>query len=107
MNLALAFIAVPVAVFLALAALPRGRIAIYGSLGAAVLAAVLWVTQMAGNDSYRVALITLSFSAIALAGFVQVVRLALGEGRPSWAYPLVVGLALIGAGFPMIKILGA
>jgi hypothetical protein len=106
MELALAFIGIPVATYLVLACLPRGRPALIGCVGALVLAGLLWVSQMGSTDSYLVALIVLVISAISLAGLVQVLRVAIGVGRPKWAYPLIVILALLGAGIPTLNILG-
>lgn len=106
MELALAFIGLPVATFLALASLPRGRPAAIGCVVAVAGAAVIWATQMAGGNSYLGAAAMLIFSATALAGFVQVLRLVIGAGRPRWVYPALVAFALLVAGVPMIKMLG-
>ena len=106
MELALAFIGIPVLTYLVLAFLPRGRPALVGCFAALALAALLWVTQMGSADSHMVAIIVLGISAVALAGFVQVLRVAIGTGRPRWVYPLIVVLALLGAGVPMLNVLG-
>lgn len=106
MELALAFIGVPVVTYLVLACLPRSRPALIGCLSALALAVVVWVSQMGSSDSYMVALIVLVISAISLAGFVQVLRVAIGAGRPRWAYPFIVILALLGAGIPTLNVLG-
>ena len=106
MELALAFIGAPLVSYLVLASLPRGRPALIGIVVALALVAVLWVTQMAGDDSYMMALITLVFSAIALAGLVQALRVVLGHGRPRWLYPLIVVPSLLGAGIPTSNVPG-
>jgi 4-amino-4-deoxy-L-arabinose transferase-like glycosyltransferase len=106
MNLALTFIGVPVVIYLILAALPRGRAALIGIGVAALIAALVWVRQSANDDSLTVATATLAFAAIALAGLVQILRSAIGVGRPRWVYPLIVLLGLVGAGLPLINVLG-
>lgn len=106
MELALAFIGAPLVTYLVLASLPGGKPALIGVLVALALVAVLWVTQMTGDDSYMPALITLVFSAIVLAGLVQAFRVVLGPDRPRWLYPLIVLLALLGAGIPTLNVLG-
>lgn len=107
MELAFAFIGIPVAAYLALAALPRGRPALIGIPLAAVLFAVLWVTMASGNsDSYLVALIGFLFSAATLAAIVQILRHVIGTGRPGWVYPALVLVALLAAGIPMMSVLG-
>ena len=106
MELALAFIGVPVVTYLVLASLPRGRPALIGCLVALALAMVLWVSQIGSRDNYMMALIVLVISAVSLAGLVQVFRVAIGAGRPRWAYPLVVMLAFLCAGIPALNVLG-
>ena len=106
MELALAFIGAPLVTYLVLASLPGGKPALIGVLVVLALVAVLWVTQKTGNDAYMMALITLVFSAVALAGLVQTLRVVLGLGRPRWLYPLIVVLALLGAGIPALNVLG-
>ena len=106
MEVAVTFIGLPVATYLALASLRRGRPAVIGVLGAAVITGLLFVTQAAAEGGYSTAISMLVFSAIALAALVQVLRMMIGLGRPSWVYPLIVVLALVVAGIPMVKILG-
>jgi hypothetical protein len=107
MELALAFIGLPVFTYLALAAVPRGRPALIAILGAAAIAAVVWVTQgMGSGDSFLIALIGFVFSAIALAGIVQLIRAQLRPGMPRWVYPALVATALVVAGIPMLTVLG-
>lgn len=106
MTLALAFIGVPTATYLVLAFLPQGRPALIGIVIAAAIAVGLWVMQMSSAGSFMVALIMLTISAIALAGLVQVLRVALGPARPGWVYPLIVALALLAAGIPALNGLG-
>ena len=106
MELAIAFIGLPVATYLALASLRRGRPAVIGVLGAAVITGLLFVTQANAADGYSTAVSMLVFSAIALAALVQVLRMMIGLGRPWWVYPLIVVSALAVAGIPMLKILG-
>ena len=101
MDFAIAFVAGPVLAYLGLACLPQGRPALLGVLAAATLAAVLWVTQMASENTYAVEVIALSMSAIALAAFVQVLRAAIGAGRAAWVYTAIVGLALAAAALAM------
>lgn len=107
MELALVFIGLPIASYLGLASLPRGRPAMVGIAIAALIIGVLWVTLGVGsNDSYMIALIGFLFSAATLAAIVQVIRHLLRPQRPRWIYPLVVVGALLTAGIPMIKVLG-
>lgn len=102
MKFAIAFLGAPILAYLVLASLPRGRPALIGILAASALATVLWVTQLANENTYPVAIITLTFSAIALAGFVQILRSAVGDGRPRWVYAFIVVLALVVAGLAML-----
>ena len=106
MELALAFIGIPVATYLVLVCLPHGRPALIGCLVAMALAALFWVSQMGSDDSYLVALIALVISAIALGGLVQILRLVIGLGRPQWVYPVIVVLAMLAAGIPTLNVLG-
>ena len=106
MEFAVAFIGLPIASYLVLASLRRGRPAMVGILGAAGLSAVLFATQLGAKNGYMTALIMLVFSAIALAAVVQAVRMALGEGRPRWVYPLIVVVAPLVAGIPLRTMLG-
>ena len=107
MELALVFIGVPIATYLALAFLPRGRPALYGLLAAALALLVLWVTLgMGSTDSYMVALIGFLFSATARAAIVQMLRRAIGVDKPRWVYPAVVIGVLLLAGIPMLTVLG-
>lgn len=107
MELALAFIGLPVVSYLALASLPHGRPALIGIAIAALVIAVLWVVLGIGSsDSYMVALIGFLFSAATLAAIVQVIRHILGVGRPVWVYPTIVIAALLAAGIPMLTVLG-
>lgn len=107
MELALAFIGLPVASYLALASLPPGRPALIGLAIAGLLFGVLWVMLGIGSsDSYMVALIGFLFSAVALAAIVQVIRHIIGVGRPRWVYPAIVIVALLAAGIPMLTVLG-
>lgn len=105
MELALAFIGLPVAIYLALASLRRGRFAMVGILGAAAINGMIFAVKSGASDGYSTALSMLVFSAIALAGLVQVLRAMIGVGRPPWVYPLIVVLALVAAGIPMLKVL--
>jgi hypothetical protein len=105
MKLAFVLIGVPIATYLVLALLPRGKVAFVGIVGAAITAALCYVQQLESGESFFVATILLVFSAISLATLVQLLRLVLGEGRPKWVYPLIVFLALLAIGIPMIKLL--
>lgn len=101
------FIGIPLASYLSLAMLPRGRSALIGLGIAALATGVLWVLVVPGDSSGVLgALVMLVASAILLAALVQSLRSFLGEGRPAWTYPAIVGLALLGAGLPLLKILG-
>ena len=71
MELAAILIGVPVATYLSLAALPRGKPAFIGIVVAAIIAALFYVQQLESGDSYFVAAVLLVFSAIALATLVQ------------------------------------
>lgn len=90
MELASAFIVMPVAIFVGLASLPRGRPAAAGCLVAVVVAAGIWATQMGRGAKMLFALALMSDSAIALASIVQVVRVAFGPDRHGWMYPGIV-----------------
>ena len=113
MQIALVFIGLPFATFLALACLPRGRIAAIGISIAMLLCAWLWVQFSAVDagasdigDGFIPALVTLVFSATVLAAIVQMIRSMMGAGRPGWVYPAVITVALLAAGIPLIKSLG-
>jgi len=107
MELALVFIGLPVAAYLGLASLPRGRPALIGIVVAALAIGGLWVTLGIGStDSYMIALIGFLFSAASLAAIVQVIRHIIGAGKPRWVYPGVVVAALLAAGIPMLMTLG-
>ena len=103
MELALAFIGIPVATYLILACLPHGRPALIGCLVAMALAALFWISQMGSDESYLVALIALVISAIALERLVQILRLVIRLGRLQWAYQVIVVPA---AGIPTLNVLG-
>ena len=106
MELALAFIGLPFATYLILVSLRRGRPAVLGIFGATVVTGLFFVTQTGAEDGFSTALAMLVFSAIALAALVQVLRLMIGPARPRWVYPAIVILGFLGAGIPMIKMLG-
>lgn len=106
MKLALAFIGLPAATHLALASLRQGRLAMMGIFGMAVITGLSVVLRTGAENGYSTALGMLVFSAIALAALVQVLRLMIGPGRPRWINPVTVVLAFLGAGIPMIKMLG-
>ena len=106
MKLALAFIGLPAATYLALASLRQGRLAMMGIFGMAVITGLSVVLRTGAENGYSTARGMLVFSAIALAALVQVLRLMIGPGRPRWVYPAIVALAFLGAGFPMIELLG-
>lgn len=104
MQLAFVFIGLPVAAYLALASLPRGRPALIGVAIAALVSVVLWLSFGIGSsDSYMAALIGFLFSATSLAAIVQVIRHITGAGRQPWVYPSVVIVALLAAGISMLN----
>jgi hypothetical protein len=98
---------VPLVVFLALVALPRGRPALTGLAGAVGLAVAFTLAMMAMDAAaIGIALGILSGSAVALAAVAQALRHALGAGRPAWIYPLIIAATLIAGGVPVIQTLG-
>ncbi len=101
------FAAVPLAVFLVLVALPRGRPALIG-IGGAALVAIVGTALMVTLDGtgFGAALGMLAGSAIALAAIAQALRQALGPGRPRWVYPVIVLVALIAGSWPLVQSLG-
>jgi hypothetical protein len=102
------FAVLPVVLYLALAALPRGRPAFLGLAVAGTLAVlgagVLVAVDLGGTG---LAMAILSFAAVILAALVQAVRRALSPGRPVWLYPGIVMAALVAGTLPVILNLGA
>lgn len=104
----LSFAVIPMVVFVGLAALPRGRPALIGIVGAAALAILVTVAMLLFDTTgMGAAIAMLSGSAVALAGVAQALRQALGPGRPAWLYPLIVLSALLLSGLPLLQSLGA
>ena len=101
------FAVLPVVLYLALAALPRGRPATTG-LAAAGACAVLGVVVLAALDlgGTGLAVAILSVAAITLAALVQAVRRVIGPARPIWLYPGIVIAALVAGTLPVILNLG-
>ena len=107
MSPMITFAALPVAMYLALAALPRGRPAMLGLVAAGLLAVLAAVILAAlGLDGAGLATSVLSIAATALAALVQALRRALGPGRPAWLYPLIVIAAPLAGIVPVILNLG-
>lgn len=104
----LTFFVFPVALYLALAALPPGRPALVGLVASGVLA-VLAAVGLAAVDlgGLGLAMAVLSVAATALAALVQAVRRVLGPGRAAWLYPVIVVTVLVVGGLPVILNLGA
>jgi hypothetical protein len=102
------FAVLPVVLYLALAALPRGRPAMLGLAVAGTLA-VLGTVVFAAVDlgGFGLALAILSFAAVALAALVQAVRRVLAPGRAVWLYPGIVIAALVAGTLPVILNLGS
>ena len=104
----LALFVFPVALYLALAALPSGRPALVGLVASGVLAVLAAVGLAAVDRSgLGLAMAVLSIAASALAALVQSVRRVLGPGRAAWLYPMVVVAVLVAGGLPVILNLGA
>jgi hypothetical protein len=102
------FAVLPVALYLALAALPSGRPALLGLAAAGILAVLgAVVFAMVDLGGTGLALAMLSFAATVLAALVQAVRRALYPRRPIWLYPGIV-IAALGAGtLPVILNMGS
>ncbi len=107
MPIVILFVAVPLVVYLSLAALPRGKPAVVGIIAAIIAAGFAWVTGEAqGDASLLRALTLLAVSAIALAAIIQGFRSVLGEGRPRWVYPALVLAGVLALAVPLLNLLG-
>lgn len=116
MSLALIYIAAPLAVFLLLAVLPRGRTAAAGLGLAALLLALGWATRALGlppfasasahDDGYLALILAVLTGAGLAAALAQGLRAAWGPGRPGWLYPLVATFILVAAAVPALTLLG-
>ncbi len=97
----------PVALYVALAALPRGRPAMLGLVAAGLLAVLAAVSLAAlGLGGAGLATAVLSVAATALAALMQALRRALGAGRAAWLYPVIVIAAPFAGSLPVILNLG-
>ncbi|EEW25203.1 hypothetical protein [Rhodobacter ferrooxidans] len=101
------YFGLPICSYLALCALPKGRVAAIGVSLAAVVAAGFWLAgvgvEVVGD---RLALIKVMFAAIALAALLQWLRTQLGAKPPRWIYPALVVLAMAEGGSPAVHMLG-
>jgi hypothetical protein len=101
------FLAVPLVVYLALAALPAGRPALWGIALAVVLAILAAMLGMSESNSGMLAVLGLfSGSAIAMAAMVQILRRGLGEGRAVWTYPALVLAGMVAGGAVVFQMMG-
>lgn len=108
MVLPLVFLCIPLAVYLILVALPRGRMAVIGVGLASVLAILTAGIGMLTVGAEALAAIGLfSASAVTLAALVQVLRRTLGPDRPAWVYPALVLFGLVAGGWPLVKMMGS
>lgn len=106
--MALIFIALPVAIYLSLALLPRGRPAAMGIVVAALFALALWtLSDPASDEGFGRVIAAVAASGIGLAALVQGLRALLGPGQPVWLYPAMVTLALPLALGALLVLLGA
>lgn len=108
MALPLVFLCIPLALYLALVALPRGRMALIGVGLAGVLAILTTGFGMLTHGAEAIGAIGFfSASAVTLAALVQVLRRALGPDRPVWVYPALVVFGLGAGGWPLMKMMGS
>jgi hypothetical protein len=108
MVLPLVFLCIPLAIYLILVALPRGRLAVIGIGLASVIAILMTAIGMSTAGAEALAAIGLfSASAVTLAALVQVLRRALGADRPVWVYPALVLFGLLAGGWPITKMMGS
>lgn len=106
MVLPFAFLLGPLAIYLVLAALPRGRVALIGIGVAAVVAiACAVVGTLFDGAGVFAAFGFFAASAVTLAAMVQLLRRGLGPDRPYWVYPALVVFGLVAGGWPLLQIL--
>ncbi len=99
-------VSMPLVPCLALATLAKGRPALTG-IGAALLFVGLAAFLMrGGGDGFAQMFVLMALGGVVLAGIVQALRIAMGEGRPRWAYPAIVGVAPLVAAVPALMLLG-
>lgn len=89
-GLAILLLGVPLAVYVSLCLLPRGKAAAIG-IAVALLAAGL-VARVAADPLAQM-LAMLATGGVAVAAFVQGVRAALGDRLPPYAYPAMCVVA--------------
>ena len=100
------FFLVPLVVFLALAAVPRGRAALIAIAATAAVTVVASTLLLRADASgFGAALALLSASAAALAGVAQALRHLVGTGRAPWVYPAMVLGTLVAGVVPALLIL--
>lgn len=93
----LVLIAYPLAIYLSLCLLPRGRAGVGIFLAGAALALV-WVTSdPATDDGFARFLVLIGAVPVAMAALAQSLRRMIPDVSPSWIWPaLVAGLGLSG-----------
>lgn len=97
------FAGVPVAVYLVLCLLPRGRAVWIGFALALAAMVALYLRSALAHDPWGEVLALFAGSAVALAGFAQTARHLL----PGWAYAVLVPGLLLTAGGLAFKMVGA
>lgn len=93
--MALVFLAYPLAIYVSLCLLPKGRSGLGIGLAAAALVLV-WLTNDPGaDDGFTRFLVMIGAVPVALAALAQGLRRMIPEGAAGWIWPaLAVGLAL-------------
>lgn len=93
--MALIFLGFPLAIYLSLCLLPKGREGLGIGLAAAALALV-WVTNDPATDGgFARLMVQIGAAAVALAALAQGLRRAIPAGAAGWIWPaLMAGLAV-------------
>ncbi len=98
------FLAVPLAIFLVLCALPPGKPAILACV--AVIVGALAIFVVVGQGSIMSAHAPLAVAAAILAGAVQRLRSRLDWQGLRSPYPVAVGVGFLGLGVLIVRLLG-
>lgn len=95
--MALVFIAYPLAIYLSLCLLPRGRASVGILLAAAALGLVWFTNDPSTDDGFARLLVTIGVFPVALAALAQGLRGMIPATSPAWLWPaLVAGIGLSG-----------
>jgi hypothetical protein len=88
---------IPAGIYLSLATLPKGRLALAGiAIAFAVSMLLWWINVPEGGGGPIAGLIRLAQIAMVMAAIVQGLRSFIPAEAPAWAYPAVVAAGLVG-----------